>query len=499
LRWLWWTIFFIFLAVVPTPAASPLDRVKTQEISQIVRLKVGRSKVLRTPFALTRISVADPEVADIILISEREIYVNALAPGVTNISMWGKSRFTSASVTVEADLTLLKEKLHQILPKEKIGVEAAGDSIVLSGEVSGPVAQSTALSLARAYVGEKDQAGGKSKETKIVNLMHVGGVQQVMLEVRVAEISRTFLDRMGVNLNVISKQGNFGVQQIGGLAAISGLVRQNVTPLPVPNAQSTGALGTAFIQGLSTNLTGIAGFRAGGLIWNMFFDILKQKNLGRLLAEPNLVTTSGQEASFLAGGEYPIPVPQSGVGGGTTITIDYKKFGVGLNFTPTVLDNDKIAIKVAPEVSQIDPTLSIAYIPGVSTPVPGLRVRRMSTHLEVKDGQTFAMAGLLQDIDANVVNKFPILGEIPILGNLFRSSQWQKQESELVILVTTHLAKPLPPGAAKLPTDKWVDPTDFEKYLLGLDQGRPQTQAPPAQPAQPVQELPQGFGMQKLE
>jgi len=234
-------------------------------------------------------------------------------------------------------------------------------------------------------------------------------------------------------------------------------------------------------------------------MWNMFFDILKQKNLGRLLAEPNLVATSGQEASFLAGGEYPIPVPQSGVGGGTTITIDYKKFGVQLVFTPTVLDDNKIAIKVAPEVSQIDPTLSIAYIPGVSQPVPGLRVRRMSTHLEVKDGQTFAMAGLLQDIDSNVVNKFPILGDVPILGNLFRSSQWQKQESELVILVTTHLAKPIPPGNIKLPTDKWVDPTDFEKYILGLDQGRPQTKAPAVLPAQPVSDLPQGFGMQKVE
>jgi len=486
-----------FLGVSGAYGADLLDRMKNQEIAQVLRLRVGHSKVLRSAFAITRISVADPEIADIILISEKEVYVNGLAPGVTNLSLWGKSRFTTATVTVEADVSLLKEKLHQILPKEKIGVEAAGDSVVLSGEVSGPVNLETAINLAIPFAG--------GKKDKVVNLMHVGGVQQVLLEVRVAEIARTMLDRMGVNLNIVSKQGNFGVQQLGGLAAISGLVRQNVYPLPAPNAESTGALGTAFIPGLSSNLTGLTGFRAGGLMWNMFFDILKQKNLGRLLAEPNLVATSGQEASFLAGGEYPVPVPQSGVGGGTTITIDYKKFGVQLVFTPTVLDDNKIAIKVAPEVSQIDPTLSIAYIPGVSQAVPGLRVRRMSTHLEVKDGQTFAMAGLLQDIDANVVNKFPILGELPILGNLFRSSQWQKQETELVVLVTTHLAKPMPPGSIKLPTDKWVDPTDFEKYLLGLDQGRPQTQAPatqptlPALPAQQAQELPPGFGMQKLE
>ena len=146
--WLWWGIILVLLGAVPAQAVDLLDRVRNQEINQVLRLKVGRSKVLRTPFALTRISVADPDIADLILISEREIYINALAPGATNISMWGKSRFTSATVTVEADLTLLKEKLHQILPKEKIGAEAAGDSIVLTGEVSGPVAQSTALALA---------------------------------------------------------------------------------------------------------------------------------------------------------------------------------------------------------------------------------------------------------------------------------------------------------------------------------------------------------------
>ena len=470
--------------------ADLLERVKQQEIAQVLHLRVGQSKVLRTGFAITRISVADPEIADILLISEKEVYVNGLAPGVTNLSLWGKSRFTTATVTVEADVSLLKEKLHQILPKEKIGVEPAGDSVVLSGEVSGVLAQQTALSLAAPFAG--------GKKDKVVNMMHVGGVQQVLLEVRVAEISRNLLDRMGVNFNVIGQNGNFGVSQLNGLAAIAGLVRQNVFPLPLPNSNSTGSAGTAFIQGMSSNLTAIAGFRGGGLLWTMFFDVLKQKNLGRVLAEPNLVTTSGQEASFLAGGEYPIPVPQSAAGGGTTITIDYKKFGVQLTFTPTVLDDGKIAMRVSPEVSEIDPTLSIAYIPGSAATVPGLRVRRLSTHLEVKDGQTFAMGGLLQDVDANIINKFPILGEIPILGTLFRSSQWQKQESELVVLVTTHLAKPMAPGTPRLPTDKWVTPTDYEMYLLGLDQGRGKPD-PSRLSTTPAQTLPPGFGPQKIE
>jgi pilus assembly protein CpaC len=467
--------------------ADLLDRVKNQEITQLLRLRVGHSKVLQSTFAITRISVADPEIADIILISEKEVYVNGLAPGVTNLSLWGASRFTTAMVIVEADVSLLKEKLHQILPKEKIGVEAAGDSVVLSGEVSGPLAQDTAISLAIPF------AGGKKE--KVVNLLHVGGVQQVLVEVRLAEIARTLLDRMGINLNAISHSGNFGVQQIAGLGAISELARSITKPPNLPAAGSSGAPGTIFTQGMSTALTAIGGFHGGGLLWTMFFDVLKQKNLGRILAEPNLVTTSGTEANFLAGGEYPYPVPQSGVGGGTTITIDYKKYGVMLRFTPTVLDDSKIAMNVDPEVSDLDFVNALVY---QGYTIPGLTVRRMSTHLEVKDGQTFAMAGLLKDEDRNVINKFPVMGDIPILGNLFRSSSWQRAQTELVVLVTPHIAKPLAPGAARLPTDKWASPSDAEMYLLGLDQARPQVTVP-IQATPPSKEPPAGFGMQKME
>jgi pilus assembly protein CpaC len=460
-----------------------LDRVKHQEISQVLRLKVGQSKVLRTPFALSRISVADPDIADLILISEREIYVNGLAPGVTNITMWGKSRFTSATVTVEADLTLLKEKLHQILPKEKIGAEAAGDAIVLSGEVSGPVAQNTAISLATPY------AGGKKE--KVVNLMHVGGVQQVMLEVRVAEINRLVAERIGVNFNAVAPGGNFGVNQINALAAVTNLARTfGGTPT---------APGTTFTQTLAPNLTALGGWTAAGTLWTVFMDLLKQNNLGRVLAEPNLVTTSGQKASFLAGGEFPIPVPQSGIGGAATITIEFKKFGVQLEFTPTVLDDGKIAVKVHPIVSELDFTLSTVTISNFV--VPGLRTREMDTHVEVRDGQTFAIAGLLSDISRNVINKFPVLGDIPVLGVLFRSTNFQKNETELVALVTPHLVKPMTQGKARLPTDKYIEPSDVDVYLLGLDQGRqkpPVKTAPAAAPLPDLPALPPGFGRQSV-
>jgi pilus assembly protein CpaC len=479
--WLWWGVILGLLGAVPAQAADLLDRVRNQEISQVLRLKVGRSKVLKTPFALTRISVADPDIADLILINDREIYINALTPGTTNITMWGaKSRFSSATVTVEADLTLLKEKLHQILPKEKIGAEAAGDSIVLTGEVSGPVAQSTALALALPFAG--------GKKDKIVNVLHVGGVQQVMLEVRVAEINRLVAERMGVNFNALAPGGNFGVQQINSLAGVTDLARI----FTGAGSAST----TSFTQVLTPALTAMGGWTAAGTLWTVFLDLLKQQNLGRVLAEPNLVTTSGQQASFLAGGEFPIPVPQSGTGGAATITVEYKKFGVQLEFTPTVLTEGKIAVKVHPTVSELDNTFGQTFVLPGGYVVPGLRSREMNTHVEVQDGQTFAIAGLLSDNSRTIMRKFPVLGDIPVLGALFRSNEYQKNLTELVALVTPRLVKPMPPGAARLPTDKWIDPTDVDFYLLGLDQGRQKpAPAPSGTSAAP---LPPEFGHQSL-
>jgi len=223
----------------------------------------------------------------------------------------------------------------------------------------------------------------------------------------------------------------------------------------------------------------------------MFFDALKQQGLGKVLAEPNLVTTSGQEATFLAGGEFPVPVPQQF----QTITIEWKKFGVGLNFTPTVLDNDMIAMKVNPEVSELDFSTGIAFS-AAGFLVPGLRVRRLSTHVEVKDGQTFALAGLLNDNYRTIINKFPMLGSIPVLGALFRSSDFQKQQTELVVLVTPHLVKPMAQGTARLPTDAYVEPGDVSFYLLGCLEGKKKKQK---YPEPPPGNVPAGFGRQPVQ
>ena len=522
-RWLVLGLILALLEGGPGWAADLLEQLQAQQIPQVLRLKVGHSRVFRPPFDITRISVANPEVMDIALITEPKkksgkeevlIYLMGLGTGVTNLSLWGRGRFISANVKVEPDLTLLKEKLAQILPKEKIAVESAGDSIVLMGEVSGPVAQQTAISLATAFIREQSmgsqpagqpppgqpgsqtsgQLGGQAvgagpgqsgvqkgfKEAKVINLLHVGGVQQVMVEVRLAEINRNVAERIGINFFGVNRSGDFAVNQLNSLASITSFIRTFT--------------GTALQMFPATSITALAGFKSGSALWTFFFDVLKTQGLGRVLAEPNLVTTSGQEASFMAGGEFPIPVPQAS-GGGTTITIEYKKFGVGLIFTPTVLDDGKIALKVKPEVSELDWTAGVAFTQGGFS-VPGLKVRSTSTHVEVRDGQTFAISGLLSDSHRNVVNKFPVLGDIPVLGTLFRSSSFQKNETELVVLATPHLVKPMTATQARLPTDRYVEPNDFEFYLLGAQQGlrrkaRPPTPAPEA--------FPPGFGHQPVD
>lgn len=528
-RWLVLGLILLLLGGGKGWAADLLEQLPAQQIPQVLRLKVGHSRVFRPPFDITRISVANPEVVDIALITEPRkkpgkeqilIYLMGLGTGVTNLSLWGRGRFISANVKVEPDLTLLKEKLAQILPKEKIAVESAGDSIVLMGEVSGPVAQQTAISLATAFIREQSmssppagppptgqpgsqpggqasgppggqaagagsgQSGGQKsfKENKVINLLHIGGVQQVLVEVRLAEINRNVAERIGVNFYGANTSGDFGVSKIGDLSTIANFARA--------------LTGISVAMSPAAPITALGGFKTGSAMWTFFFDVLKQQGLARVLAEPNLVTTSGQEASFLAGGEFPIPVPQSGTGGGgSTITIEYKKFGVGLVITPTVLDDGKIALKVKPEVSELDWTAGVAFIQG-GYQVPGLKIRTTSTHIEVKDGQTFAISGLLSDIHRNVLSKFPVLGDIPVLGVLFRSQSFQKNETELVVLVTPHLVKPMTATQARLPTDRYVEPNDFEFYLLGAQQGQRKKERPPA-PA--PEAFPPGFGHQPLD
>jgi pilus assembly protein CpaC len=320
-------------------------------------------------------------------------------------------------------------------------VNAAYDAIALSGEVSSAANLSKALAVSETFAPKK-----------VVNLTQVAGVHQVMLEVRVAEMSRTLARRLGFNFIYSGAAGDFGISQIGNLSST--------------NVSSTG-LTTIF----SPSVNALFRFLSGNTTVTGFIDALKEDGLVKILAEPTLVTLSGQEAKFLAGGEFPVPVPQQF----NVITIDYKQFGVGLSFIPTVLSNDKISMRVAPEVSDLDFSTAVTLSGFV---VPGLTTRRASTVIELADGQSFAIAGLLRESVRESISEFPVLGDIPILGALFRSTSFQKSETDLIIVVTPHLVKPLDVTKQTLPTDQYIEPDDFEWYLLGRLEGTGPARAP---------------------
>jgi pilus assembly protein CpaC len=429
------------LAAGPTSESLP---------ATTLQLSAGKSIVLKSDAPIKRVSVANPEVADILLLSPREIYVTAKKAGSTNLTLWQDSRVVAVyDIQVGFDISRLKQQLNEVLPNERdLQILDANDSITLAGKVSNAAALSQAVALAR----------GHAPEGKVQNLVQVGGVHQVMLEVRVAEMSRTLTRRLGINILGFKGDQSFFATTLGNLSQVVSLDDA------ILQAGPRAAFGSVF----GSSVNALFRFNTNNTTWTGFVDALKEDGLIKVLAEPTLITLSGQEANFLAGGEFPIPVPQ-GLG---TVAIEYKPFGVALAFTPVVLSENKISIKVAPEVSDLDFSTALQF-QGVI--IPGLRTRRTSTVVELGDGQSFAVAGLLRDNVRSVSSKYPLLGEIPILGALFQSKSFQKEETELIIIVTPHLVKPLDMAKQTLPTDFYNDPSDYEFYMLGkLEGGKPQ-------------------------
>jgi pilus assembly protein CpaC len=419
-------------------AGTTISGTMEQREIQRLELTAGKSKVLDLPVIIKRASLANPEVADTVVLSPTQIYVTGKTTGVTNLTLWNESgkMMGMYDVVIVPDLTRLKENLHKTLPDEKnILVTSDHDHITLSGTASNAMNLTRAVSMAEAYAPKK-----------VVNSMQVGGVQQVMIEVRVAEMNRELIKRLGVNFAGTGSDW-FGLSVLGNLTNIAALAYTGGTP--------------AVASGVTQAIQGAFGFNAGGTTWIGFVDALKEENLVKVLAKPTLMALNGQEAAFLAGGEFPIPVPQTfGL-----VTIQFKKFGVGLVFTPNILNSKHISLNVAPEVSELDFSNALRT---QGFTVPAITTRRASTTIELADGQSFAIGGLLRDNVRESVKKVPFLGEIPILGALFRSSTFQKNESELVIIVTPHLVKPLDLTAQTLPTDYYVEPNDFEYYLMGF-------------------------------
>jgi pilus assembly protein CpaC len=444
-------VFAITLICCSTLWAAEMERT-TRE------LKLGGSDLIKTSHPFKRVSIADPTVADVVVLSPHELYVYGKKVGYTSVILWaeGKGK-TLLDVVVSLDLTALKQKLHELYPEQKIEVYGSETGVVLAGTVSGPEIVEQVLRLTQTYMPKKAEGDGGKQGTgrsghAVTNLLQVEGIQQVMLEVKFAEVNRNSTRDWQAALGVGDLKDNlFGEVGVGGLGALvdGGL------------AVETGSLLVNF-AGIENNIFAKIDDVTTAL------EFLETEGLARLLAEPRLVTMSGQEASFLAGGEFPIPVPQSGANG-TTITIEFREFGVGLVFTPVVLSDGKISLRVAPSVTRTttDSAVQIGDGTGEVFFVPSLSTRKLETTVQLYDGQTLALAGLLEDNLRETVSKIPGLGDVPILGALFRSSEYRQEKTDLLITVTPHLVKPVKQGDLRYPGENFQEPNSFQFYLEG--------------------------------
>jgi pilus assembly protein CpaC len=414
-------------AAVSQPQQRETPPPQEAALSERLHLLVGRSLVITTPVRIKRISIADPTIIDAIIIKPTQILLNGKVPGGVSLVLWDEAdQSQTFEVFVDLDILGLSQKIREVFPEEPIRVEASKDVVMLSGRASSKAVADKILQIVTAAT------------PKVISLMEAPTAPtsgEVLLEVKIAEVNRSALDQLGINLFSANPK------QIGSIST------QQFSPPTLSSVQQTtttgGSTGTA--QTLNTNFTltdllNVFLFRPDIHV-GATLKALQQRNLLQILAEPNLLTETGREASFLAGGEFPFPVVQGGAAGSApTVSIQFKEFGVRLNFAPKLTENGKIYLKVRPEVSTLDFTNALTvsgfFIPAIST-------RRVETEMELMDGQSFAIAGLVDDRLTRVANKIPWLGDIPILGYLFRSRTLNKTKTELLVVVTPHIVKPL--------------------------------------------------------
>ncbi|ALB10578.1 secretin [Burkholderia pseudomallei] len=431
-------------AAVPLRGPSCVGEMRE---STSVSVPLGKSLLVPLDEPVRNRTIGNPAVAQATMVSPRTLYLVGMSVGTTNMIVQGKSGACRIiDVAVGADAGGLQASLRQLMPRERdIRVSTAADTIVLAGNVSSAQAAQQAVAIAKAY-SNRTNAGaagsGGGARADVLNMLTVTSPQQVMLEVKVAEVSKTLINQMGSAVNI---QGGFG--------------------------SWTGALVTSLLTGVGS---GIAASKSNKLPLNGSIDAQNTDQPVKILAEPRLVTISGQEATFLAGGKIFIPVPQSSGIGTNTITLQEEEFGVGLKFTPTVLSNGRISLKVAPEVSELSPTgvtLSAANVGNVSI-LPLITTRRASTTVQMGDGETFAIGGLIKDNAQGTLKALPGIGELPVLGALFRSTSFQQDRTELVFIITPHLVQPLETADVPLPTDSFTKPNEADVYATGNMEGR---------------------------
>jgi pilus assembly protein CpaC len=449
-------------AVLTSTAQAPAAQESAPKADgKSISLLVGHSEHVTLPWAAKGASISDPVVADVQVLTPQLLLITGKSAGATSLLAWNDAGQTlEAGISVNSGLSRLEADLAALFPSCSLKVTQAQNVVIITG------------SFERAEQADSLHRYLEAQKVAFVDMTTLAGVQQVQVQVRMAEVSRTALRALG--FNALSN----------GSTAFGGMTLTNLTTPNVPS-------GSATIGTISPNITLFGGLTNGDLV--AFVRALAQNDYLRVLAEPNLVAQSGAEANFLAGGEVPIPVVQGGTGSGAgSISIQFKPFGISLRFRPTVLGEGTIRLEVFSEVSEISDTVeTVTQIGPVKT--PSFITRRADTTLEMKSGQTFAMAGLLSERTSATTARIPVLGDVPILGALFRSVEYTKGETEMLVLVTASLVEPvselnLPP----MPGDLHTDPNDWQLYLMGAIGGsRPKVAQGDAQSMQ-------ALGLEKL-
>jgi pilus assembly protein CpaC len=429
-------------------------------------LEAGQNRLLVLSDEIGRIAVADPGVADLKVITPTQVLLTAKGVGSTDLTLWTRANDPLViALRVTRNLEGLRKQLKELFPGENVAISSSGDLVVLTGEVSDVRMPERIAEVARLH------------SDKVANLVKVSGEQQVQLEVRFAEVSREGLRQIGVNVFHKSRDN----ERVGGLVGpptFPGDFLNTDNPPWIPGTGDRGRAGpsqppdVAHPQFARTFNFFVSAF--GKYPFSAILSLLEGRGLAKVLAEPTLVTLTGQEARFLAGGEIPIPLTST-FGG---VQVEWKKFGILLRFTPTVIAGSTVNLKLAAEVSDLDPNLAVTI---AGTTIPGLTSRQAETTVRLGDGQSFAIAGLLSDQVRSQIDKVPLLGDIPILGTLFRSTSFQRNETELLVVVTARMVEPLAPHQVPpLPTEyENNNPSDLALFLLGIEG----TSATPRQPA----------------
>jgi pilus assembly protein CpaC len=427
------TIFVLLICFTSVNIYAGGPAVKESDVKKV---PIFKSRNFKMKEDIHRVSIGNDKIADILVLRGDELYVVGKTLGTTNIMIWDENDKVVDVINLEVthDLNSLRERFYHYLPNEKIGVESSQGQLVLSGEASSLEKMNLAVELARAYA-EAAVAGQGSSQ--VLNMTSVGGGHQVMLEVTVAEVQNSLARTFDTDMSL----------SFEGTDASGGIVD-----------------GGTILSRLIPDDLGVWGeFISGDATFNFAFDVAKTQGLAKVLAEPNITALSGQQAQFLSGGEFPIPVTNDG-----DTTIEYRDYGVGVTFVPTVLDSGKINLNLIVSVSEL--STANGYIISTGTydqTVPGVTKRTTSTTVELGDGQTIAIGGLISDNFNEQITKFPGLGDIPILGQLFRSQEYIKGQTELVIMVTPRLVRPFNKEGVALPTDGFVASSDWGFYLLG--------------------------------